>query len=122
MIERSVKAFVGLFEPHNKQKLPLFKMDLTFDDEKMDFYPSFQDLEEAVLEILNSIISTLQVWNGYGLIIFTQFTYFKCWIYNVFYIFVLFIGIHNSHFVQCEYSNLLMSVQIPLEKKSLIPF
>ncbi|KAK3519072.1 hypothetical protein QTP70_016355, partial [Hemibagrus guttatus] len=61
LIERSVEAFVSLFQPLNKQKLPLFKMDLTFDDEKMDFYPSFQDLEEAVLEILNSIINTLQV-------------------------------------------------------------
>lgn len=56
-----MEAFVSLFEPLNKQKLPLFKMDLTFDDEKMDFYPSFQDLEKAVLEILNSIINTLQV-------------------------------------------------------------
>ncbi|KAF4078180.1 hypothetical protein AMELA_G00196410 [Ameiurus melas] len=60
LIERSVEAFVSLFEPLNKQRLPLFKMDLTFDDEKMDFYPSFEDLEEAVLEILNSIINTLQ--------------------------------------------------------------
>lgn len=46
-------------------------MDLTFDDEKMDLYPSFQDLEEAVLDILNSILNTLQVWKGYDLIIFT---------------------------------------------------
>ncbi|XP_027026371.2 dynein axonemal heavy chain 12 [Tachysurus fulvidraco] len=60
LIERNVKAFVSLFEPFNKQKLPLFKMDLTFDDEKMDLYPSFQDLEEAVLDILNSILNTLQ--------------------------------------------------------------
>lgn len=73
MIERSVKAFVSLFEPHNKQKLPLFKMDLTFDDEKMDFYPSFQDLEDAVLDILNSIINTMQVRQNYVLIIFMWF-------------------------------------------------
>lgn len=72
MIERSVEAFVSLFQPLNKQKLPLFTMDLTFDDEKIDIYPSFQDLEEAVLEILNSIINTLQVWKGYGLIFLTH--------------------------------------------------
>ncbi|MCI4387417.1 hypothetical protein PGIGA_G00073950 [Pangasianodon gigas] len=60
LIERNVEAYVSLFEPLNKEKLPLFRMDLTFDDEKMDFYPSFQDLEEAVLEIFNSIINTLQ--------------------------------------------------------------
>lgn len=69
-----MEAFVSLFEPLSKQKLPRFKMDLTFDDEKMDFYPSFEDLEEAVLEILNSIINTLQVWKGLGLIIFTCLT------------------------------------------------
>ncbi|KAI5095774.1 dynein heavy chain 12, axonemal isoform X1 [Silurus meridionalis] len=60
LIEKSVEAFVCLFEPLNKKKLLLFKMDLTFDDEKMDFYPSFQDLEESVLDILYSIINTLQ--------------------------------------------------------------
>ncbi|KAI5612480.1 dynein heavy chain 12, axonemal isoform X1 [Silurus asotus] len=60
LIERNAKAFVSLFEPPNKQKLPLFKMNLTFENEKMDFYPSFQDLEKAVLDILNSIINTMQ--------------------------------------------------------------
>lgn len=36
-------------------------MDLIFDDEKMDFYPNFHDLEEAVLEIANLISNTMQV-------------------------------------------------------------
>ncbi len=36
-------------------------MDLIFDDEKMDFYPNFRDLEEAVLEIANLISNTMQV-------------------------------------------------------------
>lgn len=54
-------AFVSLFDPLNISKLPLFKMDLIFDDEKMDFYPSFRDLEEAVLGIANLISNTMQV-------------------------------------------------------------
>lgn len=54
-------AFVNLFDPVNISKLPHFKMDLIFDDEKMDFYPSFQDLEDVVLEILNIITNTMQV-------------------------------------------------------------
>lgn len=54
-------AFVSLFDPLNISKLPLFKMDLIFDDEKMDFYPNFRDLEEAVLEIANLISNTMQV-------------------------------------------------------------
>ncbi|XP_045065490.1 dynein axonemal heavy chain 12 [Coregonus clupeaformis] len=60
LVERSVEEFVSLFDPRNVYRLPLFRMDLTFDDEKMEFYPSFQDLEEAVLEILNLITNTMQ--------------------------------------------------------------
>ncbi|XP_062872057.1 dynein axonemal heavy chain 12 [Trichomycterus rosablanca] len=58
LIQRSVEAFVSLFEPANKHKLPLFWMDLTF--EKMEFYPTFQELEEAVLEILSLLVNTMQ--------------------------------------------------------------
>lgn len=36
-------------------------MALTFDDEKMEIYPTVQDLEAAVFEILNAITNTLQV-------------------------------------------------------------
>ncbi|XP_056445731.1 dynein axonemal heavy chain 12 isoform X2 [Gadus chalcogrammus] len=60
LLERSVEAFVNLFDLSNTNKLPLFHMDLTFDDEKIDLYPSFQDLEDAVLEILNAITNTMQ--------------------------------------------------------------
>uniref|UniRef100_A0A8C2FZU5 Dynein axonemal heavy chain 12 n=1 Tax=Cyprinus carpio TaxID=7962 RepID=A0A8C2FZU5_CYPCA len=60
LVERSVVAFASLFDPFNISKLPLFKMDLIFDDEKMDFYPNFHDLEEAVLEIANLISNTMQ--------------------------------------------------------------
>uniref|UniRef100_A0A674AYD2 Dynein axonemal heavy chain 12 n=1 Tax=Salmo trutta TaxID=8032 RepID=A0A674AYD2_SALTR len=60
LVERSVEDFVSLFDPCNVYQLPLFRMDLTFDDEKMEFYPSFQDLEESVLEILNLITNTMQ--------------------------------------------------------------
>ncbi|XP_041955531.1 dynein heavy chain 12, axonemal isoform X1 [Alosa sapidissima] len=60
LIERSVEEFASLFSPSRAYKLPLFRMDLTFDDEKMEFYPTFQDLEEAVMEILNKISNTMQ--------------------------------------------------------------
>lgn len=36
-------------------------MTLTFDDGKMGIYPTLKELEESVLEILNSIASSLQV-------------------------------------------------------------
>lgn len=50
-----------LFDPEDGSCLPLFKMELTLDEKKIEFYPSFQDLEEAVLFIVNRIGQTLQV-------------------------------------------------------------
>lgn len=64
LVERSVEEFVSLFDLCNNHRLPLFRMDLTFDDEKMEFYPSFQDLEEAVLQIIKQITLTMQVRMG----------------------------------------------------------
>lgn len=70
-------AFVGLFDQFNISKLPIFKMDLIFDDEKMDFYPSFHDLEETVLEMLNLITNTMQV-RKYELLCFSGNVLSKC--------------------------------------------
>lgn len=58
---RSVQEYVSLFQPGRALQLPLFKMDLIFDDEKMEFYPTFEDLEVAVLDIMTEIASTMQV-------------------------------------------------------------
>lgn len=44
----------------DKSKLPLLKMELTFDDEKMEFYPPSQDLEETVLFVVKQICKTMQ--------------------------------------------------------------
>lgn len=57
-----MEEFVSLFDPSNHHLLPLFRMALTFDDEKIEMYPTLQDLEAAVLGILNAITNTLQVW------------------------------------------------------------
>ena len=61
MLQTSVEEFINLFEPSNPHHLPLFRLALTFDDEKMEIYPTLQDLEAAVFEILNAITNTLQV-------------------------------------------------------------
>ncbi|XP_032996859.1 dynein heavy chain 12, axonemal [Lacerta agilis] len=60
LLKRTVEAYVELFDLEDQRRLPLFKMELTFDDEKMDFYPSFQDLEDAILFIVLLISQTLQ--------------------------------------------------------------
>ncbi|XP_058027873.1 dynein axonemal heavy chain 12 [Ahaetulla prasina] len=60
LLKRSVEAYVKLFDLKDQRWLPLFRMELTFDDEKMDFYPSFHDLEETILCIITLISQTLQ--------------------------------------------------------------
>ena len=61
LLQTSIEEFVSLFDPNNHHRLPLFRMALTFDDEKMEIYPTLQDLEAAIFEILNSITNTMQV-------------------------------------------------------------
>uniref|UniRef100_A0A8C3KWS1 Dynein axonemal heavy chain 12 n=1 Tax=Calidris pygmaea TaxID=425635 RepID=A0A8C3KWS1_9CHAR len=60
LLRRTVEAFVKLFDPEDGNCLLLFKMELTLDENKMEFYPSFQDLEEAILFIVTRIGQTLQ--------------------------------------------------------------
>ncbi|XP_029291775.1 dynein heavy chain 12, axonemal [Cottoperca gobio] len=60
LLQTSVEEFVNLFHPRNRHRFPIFRMALTFDDEKMEIYPTLQDLEAAVFEILNAITNTLQ--------------------------------------------------------------
>lgn len=58
-----MEEFAILFDSSNCHHLPVFRMSLTFDDEKMEIYPTLQDLEATIFEILTSITNTLQVKN-----------------------------------------------------------
>ncbi|XP_037539995.1 dynein heavy chain 12, axonemal [Nematolebias whitei] len=60
VLQANVEKFVSVFDPNNHHCLPVFRMALTFDDEKMEIYPTLQDLEDSVLNILNAIANTLQ--------------------------------------------------------------
>uniref|UniRef100_A0A8C9MJV0 Dynein axonemal heavy chain 12 n=1 Tax=Serinus canaria TaxID=9135 RepID=A0A8C9MJV0_SERCA len=60
LLQRTTEAFVKLFDPEDKRRLPIFKMDLNFDENRMEFYPSLQDLEEAILFVVDCIGQTLQ--------------------------------------------------------------
>ncbi|NXR48196.1 DYH12 protein, partial [Hippolais icterina] len=60
LLQRTTEVFVKLFDPEDRSHLPLFKMDLTFDENRMEFYPSLQDLEEAILFVVDCIGQTLQ--------------------------------------------------------------
>ncbi|KAL6119092.1 dnah12 [Pungitius sinensis] len=60
LLQTSVEEFVNVFDPSNRHLLPIFRMVLTLDDKKMEIYPTLEDLETAVFEILNAITNTLQ--------------------------------------------------------------
>ncbi|KAM4737020.1 LOW QUALITY PROTEIN: dynein axonemal heavy chain 12-like [Anableps anableps] len=60
LLQQSVKSFVSVFDPSDQHCLPIFRLALTFDDEKMEIYPTLKDLEASVLDILNSITNSLQ--------------------------------------------------------------
>ena len=61
LLKRTVEEFVKLFDAEDQRGLPIFKMELTFDDDKMEFYPTFQDLEDVVLSLVERIAEALQV-------------------------------------------------------------
>ncbi|NWI88768.1 DYH7 protein, partial [Pitta sordida] len=61
LLGRTTEAFVKLFDPGDRNHLPLFKMDLTLEENNIEFYPSFQDLEESILFVVECIGETLQV-------------------------------------------------------------
>ncbi|XP_021265333.1 dynein heavy chain 12, axonemal [Numida meleagris] len=60
LLIRNVEAFVKLFDPEDRSYLPLFKMELILGEKHMEFYPSLQELEEAILFVVNRIGQTLQ--------------------------------------------------------------
>nr|KAG5708500.1 hypothetical protein BaRGS_026227 [Batillaria attramentaria] len=60
LLVRTIDAYVSLFEHDNRLKLPLLKMELTFDDQRMQFYPPVGDLEDVVLFVVTQITKTMQ--------------------------------------------------------------
>ncbi|XP_061590831.1 dynein axonemal heavy chain 12 [Cololabis saira] len=60
VLQANTEKFVSVFEPCSLHCLPIFRIVLAFDDEKMEMYPSFQELDATLLEILNTITNTFQ--------------------------------------------------------------
>ncbi|XP_009991828.1 PREDICTED: dynein heavy chain 12, axonemal [Chaetura pelagica] len=60
LLGRTVEDFVKHFVPEDGNCLPLFKMELTLDENIMEFYPSLPDFEEAILFVVNRVGQTLQ--------------------------------------------------------------
>uniref|UniRef100_H2M1P1 Dynein axonemal heavy chain 12 n=1 Tax=Oryzias latipes TaxID=8090 RepID=H2M1P1_ORYLA len=72
VLHKGIEEFVSVFDPSRQHCLPIFQMALTFDDEKMEMYPTPRDVEKSVLEILNVItntfqkVQTVQSWLGHA--------------------------------------------------------
>ncbi len=49
-----------MFLPQNSLKVPIVKMELTFDDQKMQFYPSYETIQDLLASIVNKITLSLQ--------------------------------------------------------------
>uniref|UniRef100_A0A3P9JWU7 Dynein heavy chain linker domain-containing protein n=1 Tax=Oryzias latipes TaxID=8090 RepID=A0A3P9JWU7_ORYLA len=65
VLHKGIEEFVSVFDPSRQHCLPIFQMALTFDDEKMEMYPTPRDVEKSVLEILNKV-QTVQSWLGHA--------------------------------------------------------
>ncbi|XP_015730363.1 dynein heavy chain 12, axonemal isoform X2 [Coturnix japonica] len=60
LLIKNVEAFVKLFDPEDRSCLPLFKMELIIGEKQVEFYPSLQELEDAILFVVDRIGQTLQ--------------------------------------------------------------
>ena len=60
LLVRTIEAWVNLFDESNRGNLPILRMELIFDDDKMQFYPTYEDLEELILFVTEQITSSLQ--------------------------------------------------------------
>ncbi|XP_078466584.1 dynein axonemal heavy chain 12 [Lampetra planeri] len=60
LIVRTIEAYVRLFDLADGRALPHFRVQLTFDDESMESYPSSEDLRGAVLAVAARIGRSLQ--------------------------------------------------------------
>lgn len=49
-----------MFKPENFLKVPIVKMELTFDDQKMQFYPSYDTIQDLLSSIVDKIKVSLQ--------------------------------------------------------------
>ena len=59
MLANTIESWVNLFDENNKELLPLLKMELIFDDKKMQFYPTNEDLEELVLFVIEQVCNIM---------------------------------------------------------------
>ena len=60
LLVRTMEDYVSLFMEANRLRLPMLKMELTFDDRCMQFYPPVVDLEDTILLVVSRITQCMQ--------------------------------------------------------------
>ena len=60
LLVRTIEAWVNLFDESYKEHLPILKMELIFDDDTMQFYPTYGELEELILFVVEQLTGSLQ--------------------------------------------------------------
>ena len=57
LLGSTMAGYSSLFSPDDATRLPVFRMQLCLDEEAIQFFPSLEDLEAAVMFPLNSLAS-----------------------------------------------------------------
>jgi len=60
VLTRTINAWVDLFDESNKESLPQLCMELVNESGQMSFFPSYEQLEELILFVVQQIANTLQ--------------------------------------------------------------
>ena len=60
MLVNTIEEWVKLFDPEDKSKLPLYKLQLVLEDNVMTFSPTLDELEDVVKSVVDTVSKSLQ--------------------------------------------------------------
>lgn len=56
---RTIFAWCDLLKPENHLSVPIIRMELTFDDQKMQFYPIVNTIYDLLVSVVHKIAQSL---------------------------------------------------------------
>lgn len=59
LLLRTINAWCDLLRPANHLNVPVIRMELTFDDQKMQFYPTNSAIQELLRTVVEKIATSL---------------------------------------------------------------
>lgn len=59
LLVRTIFAWCDLLKPENHLSVPIIRMELTFDDQKMQFYPTINAINELLVSIVYKITEAI---------------------------------------------------------------